>query len=1348
MTRRPSALLRRGITWLVATVVFANCRADPGTVPETTGAIQVNVAALPAGAVASISIVGADGIRHDLSGAGTLANLAPGTYTLTAIDVMIGDQRYAPVPATQTIVVSPTLAATLAAITYVVVTPPVDATLTVTVSGLPPGAVAALDLAGASGLRRTLNGPQVLAGLPPDTYTLVPADVVSEGVDYSAQPASQTITLVAGMSGSLDVAYAVDASPPTHRAVGDLTVNLTGLGAGMLASATVTGPGEFNQAMQSSGTLTSLAPGSYTIAADSVVIGGVTFLPQPATQAVTVSAGGATLATVAYLAMRPVTATGMLTVSINGVPSGAGAKVLISGPGPTSLDLVGSTTVTLPVGTYTVTATAVLAGDFSFAPSAGTQTVVVTNGATATVTVNYGPADGDLVLSVAGLPNGTPASIRVTGPNGFVRTITGSQFLAGLAPGTYLIEARSIWDTGFTLSPAQPAQSREVVAGATTYATIDYAVSSASMTVSLQGLPTGSVGNVTVRGPGGFAQLVSSSQTLSGLLPGTYTISAANFAVGGTTFAPTVSTPTVTLAAGATGTATVTYATVGAPQGTGTLAIVLVGAPIGASPTVTVVGPGGFLQVLTASQTLEQLPPGVYGISATGFAAGSYTFRPAISSAAVNVAAGGVASVAVNFVQVEGDLTISVVGVPAGATGSVVITGPGSFSRQFGSSTTLTALAPGTYSIATAAIASGGFTYSGLPAIQSVTVTSGSTTAATVSYAAPLPTTGSLALTACGLPSGATANLTVTGPDGFVQQVTTPQTLVGLAPGTYGISGSNVIFAGVTYAPSTLTRALTVAAAVTTAACAAYAPVAVAPTVGVLAVTVSGLPTGATGSVTIAGPGGFSQQISTTQSITGLLPGAYTIAATSVSAGGFGYAPITANQTATVVAGATASASVAYLSADGDLAVSLIGLPSGTTPTVTVTGPGGFARTVTSAQLLTALAPGIYTVSTTTVASGGISYAPSLATQTVNVVAGSTASATITFALVAPLTGSLSISLSGLPTGVGGSVTVTGPGSFSQTFTGAQALSGLTLGSYTITAQNVTSAGITYAPAPSTQNLVVVAGLTVSGMVTYTASAPPPYLALTPGYHARTMVINDPFNGDAPTTYSYQIFIPADYNPTVPKRAILFGHGAGERGSNNTSQIGVGLGPYVTANAGSFPDVVVFPQLPNLGAQSDANRAAVNAFRRAIFYTALTQTLAEVNVDRTRVYATGFSGGAGDMYSVVYAHPTTFAALVPIEGNFDGTTILNDNNTNYAPAAAAFAAALPFFPIRVYCQAGDVSSVVAQSRMVSAAYGGPATGSYSNGIAFRYIEDPGSTHATDWVYNDPTFWTWFRAQNR
>ena len=157
---------------------------------------------------------------------------------------------------------------------------------------------------------------------------------------------------------------------------------------------------------------------------------------------------------------------------------------------------------------------------------------------------------------------------------------------------------------------------------------------------------------------------------------------------------------------------------------------------------------------------------------------------------------------------------------------------------------------------------------------------------------------------------------------------------------------------------------------------------------------------------------------------------------------------------------------------------------------------------------------------------------------------------------------------------------------------------------------------------------------------------------------------------------------------------------------------------------------------------------AVNAFRRAIFYTALTQTLTEVNIDARRVYATGFSGGAGDMYSVVYAHPTVFAALVPIEGNFDGTMIANDNNTNYAPAAGMFAAALQTLPIRVYCESGDVASVVAQSRMVSAAFGGPATGSYTNGQFFQYIEGPGNVHSTDWVYNDGTFWTWFRAQTR
>src|SRR4051812_28345459 len=63
-------------------------------------------------------------------------------------------------------------------------------------------------------------------------------------------------------------------------------------------------------------------------------------------------------------------------------------------------------------------------------------------------------------------------------------------------------------------------------------------------------------------------------------------------------------------------------------------------------------------------------------------------------------------------------------------------------------------------------------------------------------------------------------------------------------------------------------------------------------------------------------------------------------------------------------------------------------------------------------------------------------------------------------------------------------------------------------------------------------------------------------------------------------SYHYQVYVPADYasKPTWP--AILFLHGAGERGDDGLLQTNVGLAPAIRQNPSRYPAIVVFPQVP------------------------------------------------------------------------------------------------------------------------------------------------------------------------
>jgi len=89
-------------------------------------------------------------------------------------------------------------------------------------------------------------------------------------------------------------------APDPGAATGSLQVSINSLPAGVNGAVRVTGPSNYSQNLSASQTLSSLAPGSYTVTATGVAAGSATYTPSPATQTVTVAAGATASATVTY----------------------------------------------------------------------------------------------------------------------------------------------------------------------------------------------------------------------------------------------------------------------------------------------------------------------------------------------------------------------------------------------------------------------------------------------------------------------------------------------------------------------------------------------------------------------------------------------------------------------------------------------------------------------------------------------------------------------------------------------------------------------------------------------------------------------------------------------------------------------------------------------------------------------------------------------------------------------------------------------------------------------------------------------------------------------------------------
>jgi hypothetical protein len=172
------------------------------------------------------------------------------------------------------------------------------------------------------------------------------------------------------------------------------------------------------------------------------------------------------------------------------------------------------------------------------------------------------------------------------------------------------------------------------------------------------------------------------------------------------------------------------------------------------------------------------------------------------------------------------------------------------------------------------------------------------------------------------------------------------------------------------------------------------------PSTGSLALAVTGLPAGTSAAITVTGPGGYSHLTQGSETLSGLTPGAYTVAAESVSDNGQSYQPAQSIQSVTVGQSATAAtAQVTYGTTGASLSLTISGLPPGMAAAVTVTGPNAYDRAVTATTTLSGLAPGVYTVAAQTVSSAGAQYDPGRGAQTVKVTNAAGASATVGYTM-------------------------------------------------------------------------------------------------------------------------------------------------------------------------------------------------------------------------------------------------------------------------------------------------------------------------------------------------------------
>jgi predicted peptidase len=223
-----------------------------------------------------------------------------------------------------------------------------------------------------------------------------------------------------------------------------------------------------------------------------------------------------------------------------------------------------------------------------------------------------------------------------------------------------------------------------------------------------------------------------------------------------------------------------------------------------------------------------------------------------------------------------------------------------------------------------------------------------------------------------------------------------------------------------------------------------------------------------------------------------------------------------------------------------------------------------------------------------------------------------------------------------------------------------------------------------------------------------------------------------------PATYNYKVFVPANWTKKKKWPVILFLHGGGERGDDNTAQARVGIGPVIEKMKAELNAVVVLPQCPRARWWSEPEM-------QALALQAFDAASAEFKGDRLRSYLTGLSMGGYGTWSIVKSQPGKFAALAVVCGGArrpasvpapPGTPPEDPNVDPYKAVADKVGKT----PVWVFHGAADPVVPPSESRKMVEAL-------KAAGADVRYSEYEGVGHNSwDNAYAEPEFFKWMLSR--
>ncbi len=147
-------------------------------------------------------------------------------------------------------------------------------------------------------------------------------------------------------------------------------------------------------------------------------------------------------------------------------------------------------------------------------------------------------------------------------------------------------------------------------------------------------------------------------------------------------------------------------------------------------------------------------------------------------------------------------------------------------------------------------------------------------------------------------------------------------------------------------------------------------------------------------------------------------------------------------------------------------------------------------------------------------------------------------------------------------------------------------------------------------------------------------------------------------------TLQYRMLLPKDFSKEKQYPVVLFLHGAGERGSNNETQLVHGSKLFLNeTNREKFPAIVIFPQCPKEDYWANANVDRSSYPLKISFPIDVKPTksldlvmhlmedmVLKPYVKADQVYVGGLSMGGMGTFEMLYRKPNMFAAAIAICG--------------------------------------------------------------------------------------------------